>query len=174
MSIIEVLLIIWFFLPAGVANSSPILAAKLGILEKLNYPIDFKKSFRGKRVLGDHKTIRGLVVGFTLSLVTVHLQNVIIPFAQGTPFYMLGFALGLGALSGDMIKSFFKRRTNLAPGAPWVPFDQIDYIIGASIFSYFVVPLGLSDYLVFFVVGVVGHFASNILAYKLKIKDVWY
>jgi CDP-2,3-bis-(O-geranylgeranyl)-sn-glycerol synthase len=38
--------------------------------------------------------------------------------------------LGLGALLGDAIESFFKRRNNVPPGESWFPFDQTDYIIG--------------------------------------------
>jgi hypothetical protein len=31
----------------------------------------------------------------------------------------------------DSVKSFVKRRVGIAPGAPWIPFDQLDFVIGA-------------------------------------------
>src|SRR3989338_6934553 len=68
---------LWFFLPVGIANCTPIIAAKIPLLEQWSYPIDFYKTFRGKRILGDHKTIRGLVIGILAAIATVVIQQFI-------------------------------------------------------------------------------------------------
>ena len=69
----EILFALWFFLPAGIANMSPILVANLPGLKRLKAPMDFGLTFRGQRVFGTHKTWRGFVVGIiaaTLVLAT--------------------------------------------------------------------------------------------------------
>src|SRR4051812_27852644 len=53
----------------------------------------------------------------------------------GTPSPLLGAWIGLGALSGDLVKSFAKRRRGILPGQAWIPFDQIDWLLGALAFA---------------------------------------
>ena len=50
-------------------------------------------------------------------------------------FILLGALMGGGALVGDLVKSFIKRRLNVPPGKPWFPWDQLDWIAGAILFS---------------------------------------
>jgi CDP-2,3-bis-(O-geranylgeranyl)-sn-glycerol synthase len=57
----------------------------------------------------------------------------------------LGFLLGLGAMAGDAAKSFFKRRLGIAPGHPWIPFDQIDFQIGALLLAGHRAEIGAAD-----------------------------
>lgn len=131
-----------FFLPAGLANAVPVLANKVPILKNLNAPLDFGQTYRGKRVFGENKTWRGLIIGVVVaSLAAVVIgklnQNVIGTSGQLT----VGFLLGLGALIGDAVESFIKRQVGIKPGHAWVPFDQLDYIIGGLIFVSFVASL---------------------------------
>ena len=46
------------------------------------------------------------------------------------------FSLCFGALLGDVIESFFKRRVGKDRGQDWIPFDQLDFLVGALIFSF--------------------------------------
>jgi hypothetical protein len=55
----DILFALWFFLPAGLANAAPVFANKIPGSEWLAVPIDGGKHFRGKRITGNHKTIRG-------------------------------------------------------------------------------------------------------------------
>jgi hypothetical protein len=57
------------------ANVVPIFAVKIPGLSKLNAPMDCGLKFRGKRILGDHKTWRGLVCGLIFSTLTLWLQQ---------------------------------------------------------------------------------------------------
>jgi len=41
-----------------------------------------------------------------------------------------------GALIGDIVESFFKRRIGKVRGQDWIPFDQLDFILGALFFSF--------------------------------------
>ena len=54
-----------------------------------------------------------------------------------------------GALLGDIVESFFKRRVGRKRGENWIPFDQLDFILGVLFFSFVVAGLmhilGFSD-----------------------------
>ena len=78
--------------------------------------------------------------------------------------------LGFGALFGDSVKSFFKRQLNIKPGKSWIPFDQVDWIIGAILFSIFYVALSLYDVIFAIIIFGVLHPIVNLIGYFLKIK----
>lgn len=178
----NILFSLLFFAPAGVANSAPIVASKIPWLKKLNYPADFGFSWKGKRVLGDHKTIRGFVAGIVTAILSVYITRAAYnqyQFVRDNSFLdynevnllLLGFLLGAGALIGDSVKSFFKRRVDLQPGKSWLPFDQIDFIIGMSLFSAIYIRFDLFFYIVTLVLWFSMHVSSTVLGYLVKLKD---
>lgn len=149
----------FFFLPAGVANMMPVLVAKVPFL---NVPMDFGHSFRGKRIFGDHKTWRGFVFGIISAGITGMILSGI---------FKTGAILGAGALLGDAVKSFFKRQLNIAPGKSWVPFDQLDWILGALIAVHlFVQPQPTEVWIAALLLFGLLHPVINILGYVLHIK----
>jgi CDP-2,3-bis-(O-geranylgeranyl)-sn-glycerol synthase len=170
---------LWFFLPAGIANVTPIFAAKTPGLKRLSAPIDFGKHFRGKRILGNHKTWRGLITGITMAVLVAGLEGLIYRHINNQqicdmiypPGLKLGFLLGLGALLGDMAKSLFKRQFNVKPGRSWFPFDQLDYIAGGLLFSAIIVRLTLLQYAWIIAVWFGMHLVSSYIGYRLKLKD---
>lgn len=136
--------VVWFILPAGCANMAPVFAARL--FPRWNQPVDFGKSIGGIRVFGDHKTVRGLVAGVVTGALVGLVQSLlwsrstwlrsISIFDYGHGALGFGALLGGGALLGDLVKSFCKRRVGRRPGQPWFPFDQIDWVLGALAVSY--------------------------------------
>lgn len=140
----DLLFAIWFFLPAGLANGAPVIANKIPYINKWETPLDIGKTWRDKRILGNNKTWRGLAVGSLTGGVTSIVTYLIYPEAINyvslsilsptLDMFFVGFSLGFGALFGDAVESFFKRRSGVKPGNTWFPFDQIDYIIGGLIF----------------------------------------
>lgn len=161
--------IIWFLLPAGAANIAPVLVQKINFL---NYPIDGGKLFLGEPVLGKNKTWRGLFFGILAAIIIVNLQDYT-NFFDLNSFYnnfILGFLFGFGSLFGDIVKSFFKRRFKISSGTMWVPFDQVDWVLGALVFSSFIFSLGWKFWLVSILIGGVLHPIINMLGYLLKIK----
>jgi len=133
----------WLIIPAYIANASALLVGG-------GKPIDFGKTYKdGKRILGDGKTWQGLfagafigmTAGFGLSAVAKYAQSIDFPIylTDFTGFPMMIpiiFSLCFGALLGDIIESFFKRRAGKKRGQDWIPFDQIDFILGVLFFSY--------------------------------------
>lgn len=179
----SILFALWFFAPVGVANASPVFANRVPVLQKLGMPIDGGRTFRGKRIFGDHKTVRGLMAGTLFGFLTTALQMLLFnnfsffESVSGSVDYsspivlLMGAALGFGALAGDAIKSFFKRQFSVPSGQSWFPFDQIDYIIGAILFSLPFVTLGSKDYLVITVVWFLIHPIATVVGWLLKLKD---
>jgi CDP-diglyceride synthetase len=79
--------IFWFFLPAGIANMSPVLANKIPGINQWKTPLDFGKSWRGKRIFGNNKTWRGLIFGTLIaSLVGLIQYRVIASSSESTIF----------------------------------------------------------------------------------------
>jgi len=178
----SVLEVLWFFLPAGLGNLAPILARKVPGLEKFSYPLDGYRKFRGKRVFGDHKTVRGLIAGVITGIVTVYLQTILynnFQFFRDISYFdyntinpvWLGFLSAFGALAGDAVKSFFKRQMNIPAGKSWVPADQVDYILGGILFTSLYVRLSLEDYIILIAVWFFMHPLFTIIGWLLRLKD---
>ncbi|HSX08853.1 MAG TPA: CDP-archaeol synthase [Candidatus Saccharimonadales bacterium] len=174
---------LWFFAPAGLANMAAFVSGKIGFLKKLNYPVDCHLKVGGKRILGDHKTVRGflsaIVVGIIACFVEIVCYSNFFSIRELIPvdYYtvnpiILGGLLGLGALVGDSVKSFFKRRVNIEPGKSWFPFDQIDYIIGGIVFSAFYIHLSFGEYVLLFIVWFLLHPITTSIGYLLKIRHM--
>ena len=88
------------------------------------------------------------------------------------------FALSFGALVGDMVESFLKRRLGRRRGEPWPVADQIDFLLGALLFSFIIsrewFMSNFTPYRILFLLIFTPliHLATNLLAYVLKLKKV--
>lgn len=179
----DILTILWVFLPVGLANTGPVTANNITFLKKFSQPLDFGKTFRGKRIFGDHKTIRGIIAGVITGLFVASLQMLIFDafswpedFSAGIDYtslvvLLMGICMGFGAVAGDAIKSFFKRQVGVAPGKNWVPFDQLDFVVGGLILSLPFVILSLNMYILALMIALIIHPAFNILAWLLRLQD---
>jgi CDP-2,3-bis-(O-geranylgeranyl)-sn-glycerol synthase len=176
----EVVSVLWFFVPAYLANMSPVLVH--GWCESLAVPIDGGRTLRGKRVLGDHKTWRGLLAGIVVGILVWELQRLAYAAGLGTGIALVdygahpvvpGFLMGLGTGVGDAVKSFFKRRIDVAPGASWPVFDQLDFFAGAYLFVSLVhVPPVLAT-LACLPIVLVGSIATTAIGWVLGLKEAW-
>lgn len=170
--------IIWLFLPAGLANMMA--AISFFIFSKYNYPMDGNRKFRGKRILGDHKTWRGFIAGIISAELVFLLQiffysssffQAISLIDYRTAPWFLGGLIGCGALVGDAVKSFFKRQLSIPPGKSWFPFDQIDWVLGAIIFVSFFIKLSLIIIILTLVFGLIIHLLVKVVGYFLKVNE---
>ncbi len=174
---------LWFFLPAYVANPTAVLFGG-------GTSMDFGKTLRdGKRLFGDGKTWRGFAGGVTsgviLGLILWAIAALVYPtLAYGS--FPAGLAplvlLPLGALLGDLVGSFIKRRMGKAKGAPALGLDQYDFFVGAFVLlavfqtSWFVQHYWEGDgvYGLIFIAVLTPflHRAVNIVGFKLGKKEV--
>jgi CDP-2,3-bis-(O-geranylgeranyl)-sn-glycerol synthase len=154
-----------YILPAYIANSS---AALFGG----GKPLDFGKRLRdGKRLLGDGKTFRGTFAGIFFGTLTGYLMGLIAN--DQTYFYLtLGLLLSIGAILGDIIAAFLKRRAGIERGKPVPLLDQWDFVIVAVIFGSFVAAPKIEELTFLLIVTPAIHFFFNLSGYLLKLKNV--
>ena len=179
----DILFALWFFLPAACANGIPVLVALVPQLKKYDAPMDFGRTYRGKRILGAHKTWRGFIAGVLTSTLALWLQQLMVQhfgWAQwltsqvdyaALPTLIVGPIFGAAALVGDAFESFLKRQRGTPPGQGWFPWDQLDYIIAAAIATSPFVSLSFFQYvwLIGFWFGI--HLLSSYLGYLGGIKE---
>jgi CDP-2,3-bis-(O-geranylgeranyl)-sn-glycerol synthase len=157
-----------FIFPAYCANAVPVLAGG-------GQPMDFGKHFfDGKPVFGKNKTFRGFFFGLAIGIFVGVVESFV--FSYPFPFSVLFSVLSpLGALCGDLAGAFLKRRLGIAPGDLLPIIDQIDFVVGALLFSlpFFSLPLTVTYWELAIAVIIITppiHLLTNFLAYKLKLK----
>ena len=143
-AIIFIISCLYFFLPAYFANMTPPLLRNAKAFDFFAKPVDFGKSWRGKRIFGDHKTWRGLIGAMAVGAGVALLQWWLYKFSwaielsildyKSVNLWAFAFLISGGAVTGDLAAAFIKRRLNLAPGASFMPWDQTNYVIGSFIF----------------------------------------
>lgn len=171
---------LYFLLPAYFANMAPVIVKN--IAKPLAKPMDFGKSWKGKRILGDHKTWRGLIFGILFGVIVAFIQKHLLATNMGRYLsaidyqypLLIGLLLGGGAIIGDSVKSFFKRRSNVKPGEKYVPFDQSDFVIGAIFFVFPYWPFTIAQTLSAVVITIFLHIITNHIAFWTGIrKEAW-
>lgn len=171
---------LYFALPIYLGNMAPVLVKKLPFLD---LPIDGGAMYKGKPLFGKNKTWRGVVFAVLFGVLAAYLQRWIgfySPYFDSlalldynTDFaLLLGGVMGFGAIMGDLLKSFFKRRVGVESGKPWVPFDQVDLAIGGLVFGAILFWPGISYALTIVLVTPILHWVTNVFAYFLRLKEV--
>ena len=179
-----ILACLYLMLPAYLANMAPVIVQRLKWLEMLNRPIDGGQKLGGQDLFGASKTWRGLLVSALTGLLVTALQASFQSWHWLEPirlldylslnFIVLGLLFGLGALAGDLLKSFFKRRLKIAAGQPWPLFDQLDFVVGSWLLTSLMVGWPAAVVWTVIIITLVGHPLTNMLGYLLKIKKVWW
>ena len=84
---------------------------------------------------------------------------------------LVGFLFSLGAIGGDLIKSFLKRRTGILSGESFPPWDQIAYCVGAMILTYPIYHYTFSVIVFLLILGGSVSAITHRLGYMLKINS---
>ena len=174
----------WFMLPAYVANPTAVVCGG-------GRPVDAGRVLRdGRRLLGDGKTWRGLaggilsgaVLGVVLHSVAVIVESDSFSFGSLFQAAALVFLLPFGALMGDILGSFIKRRMGLERGARSPGLDQYDFLIGTVVFllafetqwflEHYVLGYAVIGLIFVIVITPPIHRAVNIIGHRLGKKDV--
>lgn len=146
------------------ANATPVVIARL---LRRTHPLDLGARFLdGRRVFGDSKSIEGFLSGFTAGFFAGYLLSL-----KGLLSVKEGAVLSFGAMLGDVLGSFVKRRLGLEPGAPAPLLDQLSFLVAAL--ALYRLVIGFIETTVTIVLILLTppiHLATNIIAYKLKLK----
>lgn len=167
----------YFILPAYFANMAPVIVRKL--FGFLAVPIDFGGKIGGRDIFGKNKTWRGLIFGIFFSIIITFFQFMLynISFFESVSFVdyrnwiFLGFMIGLGALGGDLIKSFFKRRIGIKPGNKWPIIDQIDFVIGTIIVARLFFFFGYTFVLVTLTMSIILTITVNHISHYFGVRE---
>lgn len=127
-----------------------------------------------ERWLGGHKTWRGCALACCASTATAGVQAWLdrpgSPIAYDQPV-LLGLLCGVAAMAGDAAKSLVKRRLGIAPGRPWLPADQLDYVIAGLLALRTRYAFAAGDIAFILSVSFVGALLVNRLAARWGIKQ---
>ena len=148
--------LIIYTLIAYLTNASCTLA---GLMK--THPLDFHVKIKGRRLLGDGKTVEGTLIGLNTGLLFSLMLNA-----------RYGFIITLASLAGDLLGSFIKRRFGIPRGKEVPVLDQLGFIITVYIVLSFFINLEL--YLTLTLLGFtyIIHKLTNKLAFRLKLKSV--
>ena len=171
-------------LPITFSGLMLILCMRKGWLRQLNIPLDGGFKIRGEPLFGKSKSVRSLVIYLvSATLVTlglnllVHNSDLVSSVYLQNPF-VLGPAITLAYLAGEILNSFVKRRLGIetsGQASSKVPsliqrvFDNVDGILSTGfVFVYFEVPLEVL--LTSGVLAVLMHQGTDILMRRLNLK----
>ena len=175
---------VWLMIPALVPNSAAVIFGG-------GTPMDFGKSWRGKRILGDGKTWRGFFGGALAGvLLGIILMGVAITL-EAHQVWGYGYlpealvpivSLAFGSMAGDAAGSFIKRRIGKDRGAKAPVLDQYNFVIGAIVLALLLAPdwtldhyfrdNGVYGLILLLIVVPLLHRGVNIIGYKMGKKDV--
>ena len=154
---------LWFILPAYFANATPVVLGG-------GLPLDgWRRLGDGRRIFGDGKTVRGFVAGLVVGTIIGALQGV----AKGSfsHYLSLGFLLALGALLGDLMGSFTKRRLGIERGGALPGLDQLGFVVIALLLAS---PVEVPSWQVIAAILLITpalHLATNFIGYKMGLKS---
>ncbi|MCS7095050.1 MAG: CDP-2,3-bis-(O-geranylgeranyl)-sn-glycerol synthase [Thaumarchaeota archaeon] len=163
-----------YVLPAYVANGAPVVAVRL---VTATHPLDFGKKFvDGRRLLGDGKTLEGLVTGLAAGSSIGALMFLVNPAAFR--HFTEPLLLSAGAMLGDVMGSFVKRRAGMERGAAVPIMDQLGFLVTSLLLCWalFGTPRWADPLTIALLMAVTGvlHVATNAGAYLMGLKDRWY
>lgn len=168
----------WAMLPAYVPNNAAVLTGG-------GPPIDGGRTWGGRRILGDGKTWRGTIGGIAAGALLALVLNALHPTLEGMlavglpkPFpWPAVLALPTGALLGDILASFLKRRTGRERGAAFPGLDQLDFVVVSLTLTallapdWFATTFTLEVLATVLIVTPLLHVSTNVVAYKLSLKS---
>ena len=154
--------------------------------QALAVPLDGGKRFRGRRILGAHKTIRGFVmmvpatgVAFALlaSVAGDAVQRALWPLSV-MQYALLGAWAGFGFMAGELPNSFLKRQLDIEPGeAPdgWrgalhFLLDRIDSGLGMLAALALLVGVPWLTWIYVLLLGPFIHWSFSFVMFRLGLK----
>lgn len=172
-------------LPVILAAVFHMVVVRFDWLKFATYPLDHYATFRSKRIFGDNKTYRGVIVMVIASIAFTYLYQWMVfhsdtladlnllNFQRFSPVFY-GILFGLGYIIGELPNSFFKRQFGISEGKSTSflqrMVDQLDSVVAILIllllFSHFSLQhfwLGILFY------GFL-HLGINYLLYLLRLR----
>ena len=159
MHVISLLQILFLML---LANGAPVLAKRI-FGPRYTYPVDAnRRLYDGRRLFGSSKTIRGVVCALILTGIAAPLVGLTV---------QLGLLIAAGAMAGDLLSSFTKRRLGLPASSRAIPIDQVPESLIPLLACYAVLDLTVLDIIVGVLVFLIGGLLLSRLLFWLHVRD---
>ena len=153
-------------------------------------PLDRRGTFRGRRLLGENKTVRGFVVMIPASSAFFYLSGLLLarlPLSVGqgvwdlapSGFALLGACAGIGLMVGELPNSFIKRQLRIPPGQAsdrpllkplFLVVDRLDSIVGMLLFVSLVVAVSWKIWLYVLLMGTGIHWFFSLMLFRSGVK----
>jgi hypothetical protein len=172
----------WAFLPAlgGAIAHAPFL--RFDLAPGLRRPLDGAATLRGRRLLGDNKTVRGALVMAGGTLAATGLLHRLAWYRERLPSELRragplrhGALLGAAVVLGELPNSVLKRQLGIGPGerahspigAALAVHDQADFVLGSWPLFRPVWRMSALELAEAFAVVAAVHIALNLAGYAL-------
>ena len=164
------------------AGSAQAMWLSCDVSRRWAWPLDGGWTFRGRRIFGDNKTARGVVVMIPatgIAFLVLALAGFHMPGAWPlTPlqYFGLGLLAGTGCMLGELPNSFIKRQLRIPPGSPaagpvmrplFFVVDRLDSTLGVLVSLMLAVPVPPATVVYIVVVGVGLHGALSVVTFHL-------
>ncbi|HEY6005681.1 MAG TPA: CDP-archaeol synthase [Anaeromyxobacter sp.] len=179
---------LWIFLPVLGAYLAHAPVLRFDLFPTLKRPLDGGATLRGRRLLGDNKTWRGVATMFAGVLAATVLLSRVPAYWRRLPEdlraagpWTFGALLALGVVLGELPNSFVKRQLDIAPGARRASalgallavFDQGDFVLGVWLLLGPIWRMSAGQALLAFAVVVIAHLAVNVIGYAIGARREW-
>lgn len=147
-------------------------------------PLDAGRSFRGRRIFGNSKTWRGVLVAVIGCILGVAIQRYVVgPHAASIArvdyaqldVVVFGLVMGVTAMLGELPNSFVKRRMSIPPGQTakgwramlFYIWDQVDLLMFSFPALCFWARIDLALVAVGFAVTLILHPTTSLIGYLI-------
>ncbi len=159
MHVIPLLQILFLLL---LANGAPVIAKRI-FGSRFVRPVDgYIRFYDGRRLFGPSKTIRGVVCALILTAAAAP--------AIGLSVW-LGLLIAAGAMAGDLLSSFTKRRLGRPASSRAIPIDQVPESLIPLLACYSPLGLSIADVLAGVVAFLIGGVLISRVLYRLHVRD---
>jgi hypothetical protein len=159
---VQPVLILQLTILLALANGAPLVAARL-LGRRFACPLDGRLIFvDGRPLLGASKSVRGMLAAVAASTAGALLV--------GMPA-SVGAVVGAGAMAGDALSSFIKRRLALPPSSRATGLDQIPESLVPLLASRLMLPLTPWDIAASVAIFLVGEIVLSRALYRVHLRD---
>jgi len=174
----------------ALAGIGHVLWLRIPLSQRLSQPIDAGLSWRGRRLFGENKMLRGFIVmpfATALSFGVLASLHDEMPtwLAAGlwnrglSEYVLLGFGCGLAFMLAELPNSFIKRQLGVPPGAKastpvlrWVlsVTDRLDSELGVLVLVSLLLPIQPLTWFWVLLIGPIAHTCFSVWLFLLGVK----
>jgi CDP-archaeol synthase len=145
-----------------VANGAPVVVKSIFVGAAAR-PLDFERRLGdGRPLLGKSKTIRGVIAAILCAAGVAPLLGL---------DWRVGALTATGAMAGDLLSSFTKRRLGMQPSTRALGLDQIPESFFGALAAGAVLQYDIADFIIINVAFFCGQLALSRGAYAIGLRD---